>query len=249
MAEEFQCPTCGQDLAVRAGTPPGTLVTCPRCLASLAIPYPPASSATTPTRKGPPPLPVMPLETEVRADQRGVTRSLLILAILLIVGGFLSLFSRQPGVGAMMILSGIALGIVVSIMRATAERRAAARSRSAPPSMPITPGGVLPYGHAERPEALRAVGAFVSGFFVALGLCAGCVVLMAATFDAKSSAQKGTVHTIVIVAIVIAIAGLIVLSRILAKRNIWIGFGRGIAIGLALGLMAVGPCALCYVSM
>ena len=68
-------------------------------------------------------------------------------------------------------------------------------------------------------------------------------------FALVATGERTSVQTrrLVFSGMVIVIVGLIFAAINLRKRPGWTGFGRGVAIGLALALMALGPCAACYI--
>jgi hypothetical protein len=73
MADTFTCPRCKSTLTLRPGGA-GDFVTCPRCLAYVANPdYHGGRSA---------------LDRDLRLDQRGSSGLILVLAGLIVVGGF-----------------------------------------------------------------------------------------------------------------------------------------------------------------
>jgi hypothetical protein len=86
--------------------------------------------------------------------------------------------------------------------------------------------------------------AAVGGFFLALGVCAGGFYLLIMSLAASSSAKGLSALPLVLIAIAI---GLVVYAGVyFGKKKGWRGFMPGIAIGLGLGLMVLGPCGFCY---
>ena len=117
--------------------------------------------------------------------------------------------------------------------------------RSAPqPPGPREPP-VLPYRAPrldtppQRPGS--SIGPFVIGFFAALGVCAGGFLLLGYTFEVSQALRW--LNFLVVCA---AVIGLFVVRYPLQQRFGFSGFGRGVTVGVILGMMALGPCAGCY---
>jgi hypothetical protein len=85
--------------------------------------------------------------------------------------------------------------------------------------------------------------AFLGGFIMAIVIGIICFYALVATGDRTSVGTRRMVFA----GMVAVIVGLIFGALQLRRRPGWAGFGRGVAIGLALALMALGPCAACYV--
>ena len=245
------CPGCQQRLIIRDDSPP--TVTCPECLALIRNPAtsPPSESMASSEVPAPPvraaPLPVIPLDQEVSEDFQGTLRNLVVLSIVLMAGGILSTVTLDAGiVGSALIALGVVLLIVLS---ATFHRR---RPRPAPtaPAQDRDPraGPYLEYqSNLDRPR--MRMWPFVGGFFGGLALCALAMGLMIGSVDMVDQ-PSGRPARFAIVALIAAmiIGAQFWAARLGRRRPGWSGIGRGTAIGLALGLMAVGPCAFCYIA-
>src|SRR5262245_43532020 len=83
---------------------------------------------------------------------------------------------------------------------------------------------------------------FFQGFFATMFACGLIVAFMAMTFQIPTAA-KVVVVTFVLVGLY---AGCIAMHR-WSRRSELTGLMPGIITGLCLGLLAVGPCAVCYV--
>jgi hypothetical protein len=119
-----------------------------------------------------------------------------------------------------------------------ANRRRVAREESLPP-LAIRGGGVLEYEQARRQVSVLA---FLGGFITAIAIGIICFYALEATGERTSV----TTRRMVFAGMVAVIVGLIFAAIQLRRRAGWAGFGRGVAIGLALAMMALGPCAACY---
>src|SRR5690349_18929372 len=88
-----QCPTCDLQWNIPDDAP--RIITCPRCLAALNNPYlaaeapsttqvPAPSAVSTPSR--PPPLRVLPIETQVQRDSRVSAIGTIVIAVIILFG-------------------------------------------------------------------------------------------------------------------------------------------------------------------
>src|SRR5262245_50154155 len=102
----IKCPTCGLQWMIREDSPAS--VTCPRCLAAI-----PNRQATL---VRPPPLPVLPLEREVRLDTRTSAAGIVVLIFVAVVG-LVMLFAlgASRSVSGDLMLLILAIGIVAAI--------------------------------------------------------------------------------------------------------------------------------------
>lgn len=235
MTDTLICPHCQQRLWVAQMQVP--LLTCPRCLGVIVNP----NAATR--HSLPPPLPqrrieprmVIPIEEEVGYDLRGTVGGVLVLALTLIIGGVGAVFvSHQPLLSIVLIGAGLmtAGGVIF------ANQKAKAQAQTLPPP-PMRGGGVLEYQQSRTPVSVLA---FLGGFIVAIVIGIICFYALVATGERTSVMTRRLVFS----GMVIVIVGLIFAAINLRRRPGWTGFGRGVAIGLALALMALGPCAACY---
>ena len=120
MATTITCPRCKSKLTVRPGSDAGDFITCPRCLAYVANPdYHGGRSA---------------LDRDVRVDQRGSSGLILVLAGLIVVGGFMlacaGVDGRQADAASVLIFGGaVAVPVVLgcALLYATGASRDFAR--------------------------------------------------------------------------------------------------------------------------
>ena len=227
MSDTLICPTCHEKLWVAQMQVP--LLTCPRCLSVIVNPNAAQSRGSIEPRQ------VIPLEDDVGHDLRGTVGGLVVLGLTLIISGLGAVFvARQSALGVVLIGAGMmtAGGVMY------ANRRRVAREESLPPPT-IRGGGVLEYGQARQVSVL----AFLGGFITAIAIGIICFYALVATGERTSV----TTRRIVFAGMVVVIVGLIFAAIQLRRRPGWAGFGRGVAIGLALAMMALGPCAACYV--
>jgi hypothetical protein len=249
MPQRITCHVCGKALILRDDAPP--TVTCPNCLARITTRAFDAAAAPASPR----PLPVIPLEHEVAGDFEGATRNVFLLALVLIVGGLLTALSwSSASLGTWLIL----LGIIIAAAASAYLRQL--RQRQAPPHPPPPHGGLpipppeldsfgrplLSYGRATDDHGVRVL-PFIGGFFGGLGMCALAMLAMAMSLDATEDGRTFRKSLVLAALAIMFIIGL-ACARALGRRRAWSGIGRGGAIGVGLGMMAVGPCALCYLS-
>ena len=115
----------------------------------------------------------------------------------------------------------------------------------APPPVEPRETPVLPYRAprldtpTQRPGS--SVGPFIIGFVASLGVCVGGFMLLGLTFEV-SQPLRWVSFSVVCGAVV----GLFFLRYPLQQRFGFSGFGRGVTVGVILGMMALGPCAGCY---
>lgn len=232
MSQVIGCPFCTVRLKLRDDAP--AMLTCPRCLQSFANP-------TNATR---PPMRVIPVEEDISRDMRGANRMVsLIGAGLIVVGFVLCLGSRAWGVGGVLILGGIIVcGMLPSILRARSRER---QIEPRGPDYTPAPGDVLNYAPPSRRthDTVWTIVRFVGGFFLGLAVCAGAIALLGSSYDTASEA--GT-KPLVLGAVAAAYVGVGIVASVSDYKGIFLGLGRGLCVGLLLGSMALGECALCY---
>jgi hypothetical protein len=111
------------------------------------------------------------------------------------------------------------------------------------PSNPPSPGTpVLDYRPRGAKDGAVSMAAFVLGFFAAIGV--GAVVFFGLAETVGDSPLSPGERVFVFAVGLAALIGLI-LGAILVGQNTFNGFGRGVATGLVLAMMALGPCAFC----
>jgi hypothetical protein len=241
------CPRCGLGLTVSEHAP--RHLSCPRCLARLVNPAAPDSEDTSfPIA----PVPVIPLDRQVERDTHIGRWVLLLLMGLMTIAAFMSFGARQPIGGLFVLILMAALGTFVMSTGGVRDGREDVWREEAPlrPAS-VDAGGttVLEYVVPSRPARTGAtVGAVAAGFFSSIGVCALGFVILAATTDYSGSVRGGppgkVAHALVLAAVVAAVGIYITLTARYARR--WRGFGPGATAGMCLGLLALGPCAACY---
>jgi hypothetical protein len=237
------CPSCGHALVVAVDAPPR--VSCPRCLAEVANP------AWSPDVV---PVPVLPLDTQVARDTNSVA---VITAVLLAALGAAAFVTNWVGdARGFQFVLVLAVGVTVCAFILGAFRRAprplaetrpelaaSGQSVAAPPRH----GGpmVLGYGMPQSRRAGASTGAVLAGFFGAIGVCAlGIFVLGGTVSMGGSGREQRNYNALVLAGVVLMVIAFIVFTVRLSAR--WRGFGPGAIAGLILGMMALGPCAACY---
>jgi hypothetical protein len=238
------CPQCGNTLTVSENAPPR--VSCPRCLAPLLNPASPASGVR--------PVPVLPLDSQVERDTRfgrwlsfGLVGLLAIAAAFTFAGG-----NTSSGVFVMLMAGGLAtfLYFFGEIRGDKAPRRGATEATSesgpAPSPLPdVTGPSMLQYrtaGGADRPRA--TAGAVAAGFFSAIGVCAVGFLILLATAETSSIRAHASHNALYLAGVVVLVIAFIIASVNISWR--WRGFAPGAIAGLCLGMLALGPCAACY---
>ena len=245
LAARITCLQCGNELTVTEIAPPR--VSCPRCLAALDNP----ASLMSPTR----PVPVIPLDQQVERDTHW--SSYLICGLLILFGLAAIISFSQAGLRQGVFVLVVIGGIVACFYPFVAARLDTAEPERAPPGESLAPppfpgpGGatVLGYGTPRRaPRPAATPGAVAAGFFGAVGVCAAGFFTLAATADFNPGgfqrAPGRNYNSLILAAVVILVIVFIVLAVRVSGR--WRGFGPGAAAGLCLGMLALGPCAACY---
>src|SRR2546421_8483572 len=205
------------------------LLTCPRCLGVIVNPNAGRAAEIQPRQ-------VIPIEEDVGHDLTGTVWGLAVLGLTLVVAGVGAvLVAKQSILGVILIGAGLLTAGGVMLAR----ERIVPREETLPPPA-IGGGGVLNYA---RPQRRVSVLAFLGGFIMAIVIGIICFYALVATGDRTSV----TTRRIVFAGMVAVVVGLIIGAIQLRRRPGWAGFGRGVAIGLALAMMALGPCAACYV--
>jgi hypothetical protein len=239
MPARLFCPSCGRALTVSDNAP--AKLTCPNCLGALHNPM--AGQVR--------PLPVIPVDQEASADASATTRAFFALIALLGIGIVMTLVTSGSGSSGLFVvlIGGSLIGLIVVGLIATTRR---ARQRATPPPpvdfpppQPLAPGQppLLPYSQyrpGPPPPPTNPLAA-VGGFFAAIGVCAAGFFALAATVNG----YKGS-HGLILLGVVTFVLLFTFSTPGLAHRPKWRGYGRGVMIGMCLGLLALGPCAFCY---
>lgn len=244
IAARITCPRCGQELTVTEAAPPQ--VSCPRCLAALVNPASPYSGV-------PRPVPVLPLDQQVAHDTRTGTYLTYGLIALIAVGSLFTFLSgtARNGTFILLLAGGLAtflyfLGQIRADTAATPSEPSA--DSYSDPSRDPGPGQsrVLEYGRprgSQRPAATP--GAVAGGFFSAIAVCGLGFLVLGSTADYSGRRSAGgNYNALILAAVVLAVIVFIVMTVRISGR--WRGFGPGATAGLCLGLLALGPCAACY---
>ena len=111
-----------------------------------------------------------------------------------------------------------------------------------PPATPFRPPA--PPAHPAGPRRgvhVPSVVPFALGLFASLGLCAGTFILFASTYKQPLAARR-----LYFFGALAAFVGLFLVRGPLQQRWGFTGFGRGIFIGMMLGMIALFPCAGWY---
>ena len=239
VAAHITCPRCGLTLTVSEHAPPR--VSCPRCLAALVNPASPLSGVR--------PMPVIPLDRQVERDTRLSTFLTYGLLVVLAIAAAVTMVGGAPRAGLFVALLLGGLAALVYFLRAARARPRPPAAKDAPdlgalpPPLPGPDGtAVIEYG-VPRPAA--TAGAVAGGFFAAIGVCAAGFFTLAATADLGGSRRSGAnYNALFLAAVVLSVIAFIVITVRTSGR--WRGFGPGAAAGLCLGMLALGPCAACY---
>jgi hypothetical protein len=241
MPIRVQCKSCGTTLTVSEYAP--MTLTCPRCLAKIQRPTGPAM---------PPPIPMraLPLDEEVANDSSVAMPVIVLISILIILGLIIMAVSSPPevkmpvsvAIGVLVVL-GIATGLTAILRRTPPAEAKAVEPIATDSSVPA----MLNYSSVRRqPRAVEPVraGWFISGFFASLLVCAGGFVLLGVTVDMNSNSQFKGGNFLCLLLVIASVAGLIWMATRINRRLK--GFLLGATIGLCLGMLALGPCAFCY---
>ena len=222
------CPSCCTQLTVSDHAP--ATLTCPNCLWRVNNPH---AGAT------PPPLPVIPVEQQVHFDTRGATIAAIIFALLLLFAVGRLFFGGGPAIS---IVFAALFAVVIGALAVILFRQPA--PAPAPPvhvAIDDTESRVLSY-RSPAHEQHTSAGAFVGGFFAALGLCGLGVLILGSTVEGVPDNAHGPI----LISVIAGVIAYIFICIPLAARPGWRGFGRGTLIGMILGMLALGPCAFCY---
>lgn len=232
-------------------------ITCTTCLAKLINPGAMTGGAARA---------VLPVEVETSRDTWTAKLGIAGLVALLVFGSLIGIVRRGSVAMAEPALQAVVLGVVgvliwsgTRMVRArtlmneapdaldTSEPASASVNRQVLPPLPPMAGGVLDYQDREHFRKQRfSVGAFIGGFFAALGVCAAGILSLAFTYDPVPK----PLHPLIVGGLLVGVGAFVFFSATIGKRRAgWRGFGRGSTIGLVLGMLALGPCALCYMAI
>ena len=231
-----QCPRCELRWNIPDQAP--RMITCPRCLAALNNPYDATAPAPGSTR--PPPLPVLPVDTQVHRDHKS-THAGLIVVILIVIVGVIALFV-SIGQGASVSVEGM-VGLVVVGAAALIPVFVVARQKSSPvPAIPahdfrarVQAGGTLDYQRPLADPRRLSPGAFFAQAIggIILGIVSGA--LLAGMFSQVGNGELSLAGVLVP----------IVLGAILCTRPRVRGLGIGLILALpAAFVLLLGFCAI-----
>jgi hypothetical protein len=218
------------------------ILTCPRCLARIERPGPVVSQS-------PPPLRALALDEEAEGDSK-LAIPLIVLMIFFVVVGLGVSASPMPPQLKMVAILFLLLFAAITWAFATAGPKAT----HVPAEMAVVPPPLesaesiptLQYSSLRRQvqpdEARTHTGWFVMGFFAALGVCACGFALLAATIDNRRNGLGG-LYLLVVFA---GVAAVIVCAGIINRNPRRRGILPGVILGTILGMIALGPCAFCY---
>ena len=233
-----RCPTCDLVWNIRDDAP--RVITCPRCLAALNNPYASSESAASPEIK-PPPLPVLPVEHQVKRDSR-VGAVGIVVVLLIVVFGVLSLLAA--GVSGANEGTFLLIGVLITVAASVAGIIFALKSKRAPTVEAIGVSGnvsssasssMLDYSRPMRDPGRLSPGAF---FGQAIGgIIVGVIVTVLLTI---AFAQVGNGEP-AILGLLIGPAIGIALCFVPRLR----GFGVGLIVAIPAGfLLLLGFCAI-----
>jgi hypothetical protein len=235
MPARLKCPTCGVTLTVSDAAP--ARLTCPKCLGRVENP---SAGKSLPA----PPMRVIPIDQETQFDAK-VSIAMIILVTALVVVGCLIMLSTLDAPG----LTVVVLTLVLAVGAAAVARvalRGGPKSVAVPGPSPYesqAPGSSRTLHYSSiRPEESARIGPFAGGFFAALGVCAAGFIALLATIELEPK----VLHPLVLVVVIVGVAGMSIVNGIVARKPGFKGYGAGAITGMVLGLMALGPCGLCY---
>jgi hypothetical protein len=231
MSTTYTCPSCGQWLWINnsAATP----ITCPMCL--KIVPGPGADKAPVVERRD-----VLPVEEEAKRDTIDVGHLLAILCVSLLVGGIFALTVAGDVLRGLLLI--IAALLIAGVIFAKTRPKYAPQVEVEPPARPDGQV-VLDYAHHRKRQALDVedsfrIGAFMSGFFIAIGVPA---LGFSALLHSKGN-DEGIFVATGLAMVLVACAG-----YQLGRYPQFNGIGRGVAVGLVLAMMALIPFGACFV--
>jgi hypothetical protein len=215
-------------------------LTCPRCLAKIQRP----TSVPAAQRV---PVPAIPLDEEAKRDSRLAFGILLLIGIFVCVGVWVAMGATNAPAADSVAFAAVLVILVVVIILAAVALGPPKPAKTPPPLPPARAwedsDKILQYSSIRRSDSPHwSGGAFAGGFFAALGVCAGGFFLLGATIDSRNSVSG----MIFLVIVVIAVIATITMGVFIGRRRSMLGFTQGVAVGMCLGLLALGPCAFCY---
>ena len=226
LSDTLICPHCNETLWVAQMQVP--LLTCPRCLGVIVNPNAASGARVIEPRQ------VIPIEEEAGFDLRGTVWGLLVLGLTLVVAG----------VGAVVVAKQSTLGVILigaGLLTAGLFWFAHCAQRVSSCCLSAAAAGMrYCWSISSSPRSIVNAASIESKSIV-IGII--CFYTLVATGDQTSVTTRRMVFS----GMVVVIVGLILAAIQLRRRPGWAGFGRGVAIGLALAMMALGPCAACYV--
>jgi hypothetical protein len=239
MAVRVQCSACGTTLTVAETAP--KVLTCPRCLARIERPGAVISQY--------PPLRALPLDEESEGDSKLAVPIIVLLVFFVVVGLAVSAIPFPPGLKMIALLFLLLFAGITWAFATTGPKATHVRAETAvvpPPLETAESVATLDYSSLRRrvqPDSARThTGWFVMGFFGALGVCAGGFAVLAATVDNRRNGLGG----FYLLAVFAGVAAVIVSAGIINRNPRRRGILPGVILGTILGMVALGPCAFCY---
>ncbi len=245
MSAQLKCPACGTPLTVFDDAP--KFVTCPRCLAIIESPMS--------TGQGPPLLPAISLDQEAGNDTRIARGIIAVVTILVLIGVSVQFMetksSDAEGVAYLAVLGlAVVMFILAGLMgKPTNPREAESFGADLGSDQTDRSPIELEYNsirHQDRAVQARAA-PFAAGFFISLAVCAGGFFLLGANVTTTGHVHGGNViYLLIVVGTVVAT---ICMGVVVGRKPRMRGFNQGMAVGMVLGMLALGPCAFCYLMM
>jgi len=249
----LECQRCGRRMTVTDSAPQRLI--CPNCLSTIDNPH-----GLAPGQAPAGPRPVIPLQQQVSSDSKlagGASIAVTIVAVIGLVAIVLTYGLSSMSIlliamvllaaGGAWALSGFPLsgGIKPKAATRTGGDAAHPPGTRAVVQMPESLDYRGPMRYRQQPAGEPTnYWAAVAGFFLAIGVCAGgfFLLIMGLSMNASTKGAKA----LPLVLVVIAISLVVFAGWYFGRRPGWRGFMPGVAIGLGLGLMALGPCGFCY---
>jgi hypothetical protein len=190
---------------------------------------------------------VLPVDEEVARDLRDSTFLLVVLALVLFVGGLVTInFARWLGIA--LTVTGVVLGVFVGL-RYGRSARSTDSGRPIPEIDQSREADLTPamLDYASRPKmdsmGMTSISAFQAGFFLVVGIGVGSYLSLIGLMAAFPRGHSDWLRRGITVIVVAAMIGLIIGAYRVGKTR-WPGFGRGVMIGLIVYAVVLGPCAV-----
>jgi hypothetical protein len=220
---KLACPTCGSTLTVSDNAP--AKLVCPRCLRHVENPH------ANDLRR---PLPVMPLEYEVRAEQLASGGWIVAAMVLLALGAFGLLVSGRIAVGILIASGVVAISVVlVATPALKRNRRAVLGDRSDESG---ASGRTLQYQRPASAEQQASFAMDTVGMFIA-GVVVGPIAVVGAAIFTGAIMGSLKLDPMVLLA---ALASVPVAGIVLACFPRTRAFGAGLLVGIGGAALILG---------